>query len=40
VIVLNQCKMLDLSVRGAKLVERAPADVVEEALAKLQAVVA
>lgn len=40
VIVLNQCKMLDLSVRGAKLIERAPSDVVEEALAKLQAVVA
>ena len=39
-IVLNQCKMLDVTARGAKLVERAPADVMEEALAKLQAVVA
>jgi mRNA interferase ChpB len=39
-IILNQCKMLDLSARAAKLIERAPADVIEEALAKLQAIVA
>jgi mRNA interferase ChpB len=39
-IILNQCKMLDLSARAAKLLERAPADVIEESLAKLQAIVA
>jgi mRNA interferase ChpB len=39
-IILNQCKMLDLSARAAKLIERAPSDVIEEALAKLQAIVA
>ena len=39
-IILNQCKMLDLAARAAKLIERAPANVVEEALAKLQAIVA
>jgi mRNA interferase ChpB len=39
-IIVNQCKMLDVSARGAKFVERVPADVIDETLAKLQAVVA
>jgi mRNA interferase ChpB len=36
-IVLSQCRMVDLAARSAKRIETAPAFVVEEALAKLQA---
>lgn len=36
-VIVSQCRMLDLSERAAKRIETAPAFVVEEALAKLQA---
>ena len=35
--VVSQCRMLDLAARAAKRVESAPAFVIDEALAKLQA---
>ena len=36
-VVVSQCRMIDFAERGAKHVETVPADVIEEALAKLQA---
>jgi mRNA interferase ChpB len=39
-IVLSQCRKVDLAARSAKRIEAVPAFVVEEALAKLQAVLA
>lgn len=37
--VISQCRVLDLQARGAKKIEAAPAEVIDEALAKLQAMV-
>lgn len=37
--VVSQCRVLDLRARDAKKLERAPAEVMEEALAKLQAMI-
>ena len=39
VVVLSHCKMLDVVSRGARFVEAVPAYVIQEALAKLQAIV-
>lgn len=39
VVVISQCRMLDLSVRAAKRIEAVPAAVLEEVLAKFQAVI-
>jgi mRNA interferase ChpB len=38
-VVLSQCRMIDLAARGAKRVEAVPTGVLEEALAKLQAAI-
>ena len=35
--LINKIRMLDLSARGAKKIERAPAEVVDEALGRLSA---
>ncbi len=37
--VVSQCRVLDLQARGAKRLEKAPMDVIDEALAKLQAMI-
>ena len=37
--VVSQCRVLDLGARGGKKIESAPTEVIEEALAKLQAMV-
>ncbi len=37
--VVSQCRVLDLMARNAKKVEAAPIEVIEEALAKLQAMI-
>lgn len=39
-IVVSQCRVLDLAARGAKRVETVPLDVLEECLAKLEAITA
>lgn len=39
VVVVSQCKMLDVKARGAKFVETAPRELVAEVLARLQAIV-
>jgi mRNA interferase ChpB len=38
VALVNMVRMLDLEARGAKKIERAPAEVVEDALARLQTI--
>ncbi len=38
-VVLSQCRMIDLAACGAKRVESVPPEVLEEALAKLQAAI-
>lgn len=38
-IVVSQCRMLDLQARSAKRIEGVPVFIIEEALAKLQAVI-
>lgn len=38
-VVVSQCRVLDLQARDGKRLERAPAEVIEEALAKLQAMI-
>jgi mRNA interferase ChpB len=38
VILVNMIRMMDLEARGARKVERAPAEVVEDALARLQSI--
>jgi mRNA interferase ChpB len=37
--VVSQCRILDLKARGAKKLEKAPPEVIDEALAKLQAMI-
>jgi len=37
--IISQCRVLDLMARGAKKVEQTPTEVLEEALAKLQAMI-
>ena len=37
VVLINKCRMLDLIARGAKKVERAPQEVVDEALGRFSA---
>ena len=37
--VVSQCRVLDLAARGAKKIEAVPADIIEEVLAKLQAMI-
>ena len=37
--VVSQCRVLDLQARGAKKRETAPVEVIDEALAKLQAMI-
>ena len=37
--VVSQCRVLDLQARGARKLEKAPGEVIEEALAKLQAMI-
>jgi mRNA interferase ChpB len=39
-VVVSQCRVLDLAARGAKRVETVPADVLDECLAKLEAITA
>jgi mRNA interferase ChpB len=39
VAVVSQCRVLDLAVRGARKIEAVPPDIIEEALAKLQAMI-
>lgn len=39
VVLMNQVRMLDLEARGAKRKERVPEAVVEDALARLQAII-
>ena len=39
-VVVSQCRVLDLSARGAKRLESVPADVLDECLAKLEAITA
>ena len=38
-VLVNQVRMIDLESRGARKMESAPADIVEEALARLMAIV-
>lgn len=35
VALVNKCRMMDLSARGAKKIEQAPQEVIDEALARL-----
>ncbi len=37
--IISQCRVLDLQARGAKKIESSPVHIVEEALAKLQAMI-
>lgn len=39
-VVISQCRVLDLTVRRAKRIETVPADVLDECLAKLEAITA
>nr|WP_057929863.1 type II toxin-antitoxin system ChpB family toxin [Burkholderia ambifaria] len=39
VALVNMVRMLDLDARGARKIERAPAEVVEDALARLQTII-
>ena len=39
VVLLNQCKMLDLEARGSRMIEKAPAFIVDEALDILQTII-
>ena len=39
-VVVSQCRVLDLSARGAKRIEAVPIDVLDECLAKLEAITA
>lgn len=39
VVLVNQVRMIDLESRGARKTETAPVDIVEEALARLMAIV-
>ena len=39
VVVVSHCRVIDLAARGAKLIDAVPASIVEEVLAKLQAMV-
>ena len=39
-VVASQCRVLDLAARGAKRIETVPADVLDECLAKLEAITA
>ncbi|WP_175949420.1 type II toxin-antitoxin system ChpB family toxin [Burkholderia vietnamiensis] len=39
VALVNMVRMLDLDARGARTIERAPAEVVEDALARLQSII-
>ncbi|MCG1040864.1 MULTISPECIES: type II toxin-antitoxin system ChpB family toxin [Burkholderiaceae] len=39
VALVNMARMLDLEARGARKVERAPVEVVEDALARFQAII-
>ena len=39
VAVVSQCRVLDLAARGAKKIEAVPVGIVEEVLAKLQAMI-
>lgn len=39
-VVVSQCRVLDLSARGAKRIEPVPVDVLDECLAKLEAIAA
>jgi mRNA interferase ChpB len=39
VVLLNQVRMIDLHSRSAKKVETVPAEIIEDALARLQAIV-
>ena len=39
VVVVSHCRVIDLAARGAKLIDTVPPNIVEEVLAKLQAMV-
>ena len=39
-VVISQCRVLDLVARGAKRIETVPGDVLDECLAKLEAITA
>ena len=39
-VVVSQCRVLDLSARGAKRIETVPIDLLDECLAKLEAITA
>ena len=39
-VVISQCQMLDLAARAAKRIETVPADVLDECLAKVEAITA
>lgn len=39
VAVVSQCRVLDLATRGAKKIETVPVEIIEEMLAKLQAMI-
>ena len=39
-VVVSQCRVLDLAIRRAKRIETVPADVLDECLAKLEAITA
>ncbi|WP_312745506.1 type II toxin-antitoxin system ChpB family toxin [Cedecea neteri] len=39
VVLINQARMVDLKCRGAQILETVPADIVEEVLARFQAIV-
>ena len=40
VVVVSQCRVLDLAARGAKRIEAVPINVLDECLAKLEAITA
>lgn len=39
VVVVSHCRVIDLAARGAKMIEAVPAEITEEVLCKLQAMV-
>ena len=39
-VVISQCRVLDLAARGAKRIEAVPVDVLDDCLAKLEAITA
>lgn len=39
VVLLNQCRMIDLDARSSRFIEKAPLDIVEDALDRLQAII-